>query len=251
MLLLDLSERHGPAAVARIEATLDASAMDPGGEPVFRFPGLAAQAWHDPATWNGVAQLEAAAEAIHDELRVVLARREGFQTFAQKRDYFIPPDHWKTMYFMIGGRPVEENRILCPQTARALDACPRLFGTAMFSALLAGGHIAPHQGPSNCRLTVHLGLVVPPGCSIRVGADERSWETGRCLAFDDTFEHEAWNRSDHARFVLYVDIWHPDLTDVEIAFLTKAKELLRLGDDPQHLPRLLREREEQRGHAWW
>jgi len=33
--------------------------------------------------------------------------------------------------------------------------------------------------------------------------------------FDDTFEHEAWNRSEQTRVVLIFDIWNPYLTDVE------------------------------------
>jgi len=33
--------------------------------------------------------------------------------------------------------------------------------------------------------------------------------------FDDTYEHEAWNRSERTRVVLILDTWHPDLTEVE------------------------------------
>lgn len=44
-------------------------------------------------------------------------------------------------------------------------------------------------------------------------------EEGKCLVFDDSFEHEAWNDdSDHSRIVLIVDVWHPDLTPEERGF---------------------------------
>jgi aspartate beta-hydroxylase len=33
--------------------------------------------------------------------------------------------------------------------------------------------------------------------------------------FDDSFEHEAWNKGARERIVLIVDIWHPDLTPRE------------------------------------
>ena len=33
--------------------------------------------------------------------------------------------------------------------------------------------------------------------------------------FDDTFLHEAWNRSDQTRIVLLMDCWNPHLTAVE------------------------------------
>lgn len=40
------------------------------------------------------------------------------------------------------------------------------------------------------RLTVHLGLIVPTGCSIYVGDDTpHTWEEGKCIVFDDSFEH--------------------------------------------------------------
>ena len=35
------------------------------------------------------------------------------------------------------------------------------------------------------------------------------------LVFDDSFEHDVWNDGDAARFVLIVDIWHPELTAEE------------------------------------
>ena len=47
---------------------------------------------------------------------------------------------------------------------------------------------------------------------MRVGTETRAWQEGRCLVFDDSWEHEATNPSDRSRSVLLVDIWHPDLT---------------------------------------
>jgi len=50
-----------------------------------------------------------------------------------------------------------------------------------------------------------LPLIVPPGCGFRVGAEQREWEPGKALIFDDTIEHEAWNDSDTLRAVLILD----------------------------------------------
>jgi len=75
--------------------------------------------------------------------------------------------------------------------------------------------IPPHTGSSNVRATIHLPLVVPPGCGFRVGAETRAWEEGRAWAFDDTIEHEAWNESGQPRAILIVDAWNPLLTEVE------------------------------------
>ncbi len=40
------------------------------------------------------------------------------------------------------------------------------------------------------------------------------------MTFDDTFEHEAWNRSTHTRVVLILDSWNPDLSEAERAAVT-------------------------------
>jgi aspartyl/asparaginyl beta-hydroxylase (cupin superfamily) len=66
---------------------------------------------------------------------------------------------------------------------------------------------------------------VPEGdCAIRVGHETRRWEEGRCLIFDDHFEHEAWNHTQEERIVLIVDLWHPDLTATEVELLTGLQE---------------------------
>lgn len=43
----------------------------------------------------------------------------------------------------------------------------------------------------------------------------RSWQEGKMLIFDDSFEHEVWHNGTSVRLVLIVDIWHPAITDYE------------------------------------
>jgi len=73
---------------------------------------------------------------------------------------------------------------------------------------------------TNTRLVTHLPLIVPDHCAIKVGGEERVWREGECFTFDDTFEHEAWNRSERTRVVMLMDIWNPYLTEVEREALT-------------------------------
>lgn len=40
-----------------------------------------------------------------------------------------------------------------------------------YSVMLPGTHVWPHTGPTNCRLRMHLGLVIPDNVRIRVGND--------------------------------------------------------------------------------
>lgn len=84
-----------------------------------------------------------------------------------------------------------------------------------FSRLSPGTHIPPHHGVANHRITVHLPLIVPGGCAIRVGTHMHVWEEGKLFAFDDSFEHEAWNRGDAERVVLIFESFHPDLRAAE------------------------------------
>ncbi|KAG8513909.1 Aspartyl/asparaginyl beta-hydroxylase, partial [Galemys pyrenaicus] len=192
-----------------------------------------------------------------------------------------------------------------------------------YSVMHPGTHVWPHTGPTNCRLRMHLGLVIPKeGCKIRcanetkggqvqdwhasqppahltlstalllllfscaaaasaptctcplrhacstagvhhyrngrrgghaqVGAPELgqglngrchedartartnrqdrpmkeqqqqqqrekkqprgTWEEGKVLIFDDSFEHEVWQEATSFRLIFIVDVWHPELT---------------------------------------
>ncbi|MGH8282712.1 MAG: aspartyl/asparaginyl beta-hydroxylase domain-containing protein, partial [Gammaproteobacteria bacterium] len=81
--------------------------------------------------------------------------------------------------------------------------------------LKPGTHIPPHYGLANYKLAVHLPLIIPGDCAIRVGNETRAWTEGQCLIFDDSFQHEAWNNSSELRVVLILEIWNPQLSDAE------------------------------------
>jgi len=57
--------------------------------------------------------------------------------------------------------------------------------------------------------------IMEPGVhleALRVGGIERGWEEGKCLFFDDTFVHSAWNNCSSRKVVLLMRIFHPDLS---------------------------------------
>uniref|UniRef100_A0A9J7YNT4 Un-named hu7910 n=1 Tax=Cyprinus carpio carpio TaxID=630221 RepID=A0A9J7YNT4_CYPCA len=86
----------------------------------------------------------------------------------------------------------------------------------LFSVMQAGTHVWPHTGPTNCRLRMHLGLVIPSkGCRIRCTNQTREWEEGKVLIFDDSFEHEVWQEAESFRLIFIVDVWHPELTQLQ------------------------------------
>ena len=131
---------------------------------------------------------------------------------------------WDVFGFFAFGTRMEENCALCPHTATVLNSIPGLV-TAGFSSMQPGTHIQPHVGYSyryapdgtlertdlnGDVLRCHLGLIVPPsltgiGCAMRVGEELTTWTEGECVVFDDTTEHEAWNRTESTRVVLLID----------------------------------------------
>ena len=61
-------------------------------------------------------------------------------------------------------------------------------------------------------LRLHVGLLVPEPreqCRIRIANQSHSWEEGKCLIFDDTWNHEVWNDTDGYRVVLFIDFERP------------------------------------------
>jgi aspartate beta-hydroxylase len=118
--------------------------------------------------------------------------------------------------------------------------------SAMFSALTPGTHLWAHCGPTNAVVSLSMGLIVPEGSVIRVGLEERTWQEGVCLVFDDTYEHEVWNRGTGTRFIMLLDVWHPELTPVERKVLERALWAPGEADD-----RLKQGTQTLAGQDWW
>ena len=192
-------------------------------------PRLPAIPFFERAQFPFLAALETKTDVIRAELESALAAaRDEFVPYIQYApgqpvNQWRELNHslrWSTLHLWRSGKPVEENLARCPETARALAALPLadiggLCPNAMFSALAPKSHIPPHNGETNARVVAHLPLIVPEGCSYRVGFDWRAWRVGETLIFDDTIEHEARNDSDELRVVLIFDLWNPLLTPAE------------------------------------
>lgn len=196
-----------------------ASFAQPDGLSNMRiYPGLHANAWHEPEDFSLVQALEKNYAEIRREILAFDQRR-----FAPESESIRRTGNWSVLFFTERGRGNEEVRSLCPVTCRTIEAhraIHTLTGMSYISRLSSGTHVTPHHGPTNMRLRCHLPILVPPGnCAIRVNGEIRRWEEGKCLVFDDFLLHEAWNHTAGDRIVLIVDFWHPDLTDEEVALL--------------------------------
>ena len=195
------------------------------------FPGIRAQPWFEPLDFpwtTGVAQRW---ESVANDYRGLMESEARAGPY-MRSDMGLPSswNHladqmtWSAFHLYRGGQPDGQLLTQCDATMSALRDVPlaRAQGHApevFFSVLQPGIHIPPHVGLTNAKLTVHLPLWIPDNCGIRVGGETRRWRIGECLIFDDSFEHEAWNRSAEPRVVLIFEIWHPDLTAPEIRAL--------------------------------
>jgi len=252
-LLAPLYEAHGRRALARVETCvrgyLREAAMespDPRQQPTFLyFPGLPACAYFERSLFPWIDALEAETGAIRAELMRLLPSASGRERVftsdelerAHLRNAQSAPS-WDGYYFYRHGERRADNCTACPDTSRALDSLPlsrvRAHGPeCLFSLLSAGTHLLPHRGVTNTRLVGHLPLVVPEDCALNVGGEVHPWQEGRVVVFDDTYEHEAWNRSRELRVVLIFDLWNPHLTEVERAAI--AELVPAIGDFRQAL----------------
>jgi aspartate beta-hydroxylase len=193
------------------------------------FPGLGAKPFYDAHELPWTARLEAAYPEIKREALAML-ETSALQPHPQK---LTDAGNWMTTYFYVRGEELEATHKACPATSLALKSSfPKGLDEQVFFSVLSGGsHIKPHCGPWNTRLTCHLGLVVPDGASMRVEKEILKWQEGKCLVFDDSFEHEVWNTGDGHRIVLLLQVWHPDLTSDEIWAI---KELMKLKGEGKY-----------------
>ena len=203
------------------------------------FPGLPQIQFYDRAAFPWLDAVEAATPAIRAEMLEVMRDPKALQPYV-KSDPSRPanaqagmadnPD-WSAFYLWKDGAPVAANATRCPRTMEALAGVPfpRVRGrmpSILFSVLRPGAHIPAHNGFINTRLICHLPLVVPRGSSFRVGNETREWVEGKAWVFDDTIEHEAWNRSGETRVVLLFELWRPELTETEKAMVTAMFEAI-------------------------
>ncbi len=241
-----LVDRFGASEMARVRKCLAIylkkiapDYSDPRQRPRFLyFPDLPTQAYLPRAWLPWIDELEANTDAIRREMLAVLAAGHGiepFHEYGQLRSLVSSErgdGGWDAFFFYRHGKRFDENCANCPLTARSLEALPRAMirdhaPEILFSVLRPKAHILPHRGVTNARVVAHLPLIVPPDCALNViGDPPHVWREGEVMVFDDTFEHEAWNRSASVRVILLMDLWHPALSEAERLGLTQLVEAI-------------------------
>jgi aspartyl/asparaginyl beta-hydroxylase (cupin superfamily) len=169
---------------------------------------------YDNAVFPWTKGIEREWRAIRSELERVLTRQDdlpGFHEISSDVATISTDRGWKTFLLCGYGFRSDANIRACPETWRICRKIPGLI-TAMFSIFEPGKHLPPHRGPYNGVLRLHLGLIVPEPrdqLGIRVENQLYRWREGEVVIFDDAYEHEAWNRTEQTRVVLFVDFIKP------------------------------------------
>lgn len=213
-------------------------------------PSLVAKPWHEASDYLMCRALEECYPAIRKEYDTYIEKLRnrkdwddsdqtpgmsdvGSRPGALHDGGLKKSGHWREVPLFTNGTLQRDYAEFFPETVQVLrehcgDATGLAFccgGDIIFSVLTPGTRLRPHCGPSNARLTCHLGVRVPrsaeEGCWVRVASEtRRGWEEGRCLVFDDSFEHEVFFEESTAadvypgeRVVLLANFWHPDFCE--------------------------------------
>lgn len=200
---------------------------DPMQYARFLVPDVPGKPWHDAAEFAWTAAFEDNHAAIRAELEAFLGQQQV--TF---KNYVGPILHeqadagdWHVLYLDYRGHRWDDHIAKFPTLWKLVESIPRRSGTVFISRLTPGTHIPQHCGATNTQLTCHFGIIVPDHVELRVAREIRRQPEGKCIVFDDSFEHEVWNRSDVARYNVFMQFWHPELSDEEVAGIQQLERL--------------------------
>jgi beta-hydroxylase len=142
---------------------------------------------------------------LFDEGHIRAAQKNndiGFNTFFRRG--------WKRFYLKWYDDFLPSAKALCPKTTELLATIPSV-NAAMFTLLPPGSKLGAHRDPFAGSLRYHLGLITPNSrdCNIRVDGEPYYWKDGEAVMFDETYIHQAENKTDVTRVILFCDIERP------------------------------------------
>lgn len=187
-------------------------------------PGLSAGPYFDPERLpplNGATELT----TIQEEAQEAFRQRNRLTDHSDLVVGNAPSAKagWDCLYFRKEFADVDETHRLFPATSAFLRR-HRLATEALFSRLAPQTSIEPHSDCANYVATVHLPLVDSPA-SICVADIKKGYSAGETIFFDSSFVHSVENAASFPRDILLFNVWHPELSDDEIAALELIRHL--------------------------
>lgn len=225
-------QRFGAEAVARIAASTLPTFETPNytderqRSTWLHTPGLTARPFWTREQCGRLTEMIVAFEEAKEKLFEEIAQLDPSRMGVPYDHLSVDPElirGWKNLFFFKDYEGDQELLEKVPTLAKIAGRFgpEQLDRFELFlSVLQPGTHIPAHFGGANVKLTLHLPLSIPEGdTAIRVGNETRTWKDGEMLIFDDTFDHEAWNRTGTARAVLLLKAYHPELSVEEVGVL--------------------------------
>jgi aspartate beta-hydroxylase len=182
-------------------------------------PDLPSRPWFDPKDFPFIPELESNCSNLKNELDSYL------KTGGEFVPYLEQPAIGEVRWARAWNKVVicTRNRTVQPKSSfpilwrilREIRIEFGFIGQCSFLLLRPGGHIPPHADTFNYLVSVHLGVQIPRGAELRVGSVVRQLQQGKCIAFDNSYRHEASNPTKEDRVVLAVHLFHPGLSAIE------------------------------------
>jgi aspartyl/asparaginyl beta-hydroxylase (cupin superfamily) len=161
----------------------------------------------DDFTW--VKDVEQNFKIIKDEVLNYLSNNHH-----QLKPYFASSminkaENWKVLGFLFWGNKMSVHVMrACPATLSILKRIPGLV-SASISITEPYTDIKPHYGDTDAIYRCHFGIEIPaslPYCGFRVAYEDRRWEEGKILMFNDANYHRGWNYTPKRRIILILDV---------------------------------------------
>ena len=175
--------------------------------------------WYDIEKTNrGLLRIDENYEAIREEILKVLPKQQEIPDYykVDEAQYELSMQskgdgkgHWRTLFLYLQGHDLPTKKLL-PKTLEIIEGIPNCI-QAWISIMEGGQSVAPHRTRSYGYLRYHLGVVVPTDKPprIRVKDGSHTWQEGKSVLFDNSWEHEVINESKQNRVVLIVDVLRP------------------------------------------
>jgi aspartyl/asparaginyl beta-hydroxylase (cupin superfamily) len=168
--------------------------------------------YYNREDYDWVPKVEENWEVVREEVMAFMKNHEDRITPYFNKSLVSGPKKWKAFSFRFWSWRVRKNAKECPKTMELMQRIPNLVSVSI-SILEPDTDIHEHRGDTNAIIRCHLPLEVPaslPEVGFEVSGEQRSWEHGKLILFNDAATHRAWNHSDKIRFVMLFDVIRPE-----------------------------------------
>jgi len=204
------------------------------------------QPFSDPADFEWTPLLETNYQTIYDEVMTFFEnhQKDFYPYFSD--ELMNAPGKWRSFGFYFWG--MRASKSTCANFTKTLSLLKSIPGivSASISIMEPESEIKPHYGDTNAIYRCHYGLVIPsalPDAGFQAGYEQRSWEQGKFLIFNDAAYHKAWNHTSQNRIILILDVIRPEFRNRTLWICARVHSILfsqKLIAKNRHMEKVLR-----------